>query len=413
MDFKQFLREKQFLPENKIKFYLLWLSKYHSFCKESKLKDQGTNLREEFLKKLTNNHESWQVLQAKEAIRLHKYYIDIDKYNKHKSVTPLTNNLPTLENAAVKALRLQHLSYRTEQSYLGWLKRFYYFLDNKPPDTINQDDLKNFLSYLAVDRRVSASTQRQAFNALLFIFRYVLHKKIHDLDDAVRSRIPRRLPTVLTKSEISEIFKHLQGIAKLMASVSYGGGLRLHECLSLRIKDIDFERNYITVRSGKGDKDRQTLLPENLKNPLQLQFDKIRPVYEEDRKNKIEGVWLPEALNRKYPSYSKEWGWFWLFPSYKLSVDPSTKIIRRHHMYSSTFQRAFRKAVSEAGITKNATIHTLRHSFATHLLESGYDIRTVQELLGHSTLQTTMIYTHIAQKNMLGVKSPFDSINDP
>ncbi len=187
-------------------------------------------------------------------------------------------------------------------------------------------------------------------------------------------------------------------------------GWRLQECLTLRLKDIDFERNCITVRSGKGDKDRQTIFPDKLKEDLKKHIKKIREIYEDDRKNQVEGVWLPSALERKFPNAGKEWSWFWVFPSHKLSVDPVSKTVRRHHLYPSILQKAFRKAVQDAGMTKRATIHTLRHSFATHLIENGYDIRTVQELLGHSSVQTTMIYTHVAKKNKLGVKSPVDEL---
>ena len=196
-----------------------------------------------------------------------------------------------------------------------------------------------------------------------------------------------------------------------MAGIIYGGGLRLQECLMLRIKDLDYESNCITIRSGKGDKDRQTIFPENLKEDLKKHIEEIREIYEEDRKNQVDGVWMPFALERKYPSAGKDWAWFWVFPSHRLSVDPASKKVRRHHLYPSTLQKAFRKAVQEAGIIKRATIHSARHSFATHLIENGYDIRTVQELLGHYNVKTTMIYTHVAKKNKLGVKSPMEEIH--
>jgi len=359
---------------------------------------------------LEKDHETWQVLQAKEAVRLYNYFKDMDKLKESQKDSSLSSPQiwQKIEEETINALRLRHRSYQTEKSYLGWLKSFSSYVVYKKPADVTQDDFKNFLTYLAVERKVSISTQKQAFNAILFVFRYVLDKEVQGLKDTIHSRIPPRLPVVLTRQEIFKIFEHLDGIYRLMAGIIYGGGLRLAECLMLRVKDIDFERSCLTVRSGKGDKDRQTLLPESLKNPLQKHLDAIHIIYQKDRKNDIEGVWLPSALERKYPNAGKEWGWFWVFPSYKLSVDPETKIIRRHHLYPSTIQKAFQKAVAKSGITKNATIHTLRHSFATHLLENGYDVRTIQELLGHANLQTTMIYTHIAQKNMLGVKSPMD-----
>ena len=308
----------------------------------------------------------------------------------------------------VRALRLRHRSYRTEQSYLQWLKRFGAYLGFKEPRSVNQQDLEHFLSHLAVDRKVSATTQRVAFNALLFLFRHVLIKEISGLDGAVRARIPRRLPVVLSRQEVLRIFDQMEGTARLMAGIIYGGGLRLQECLQLRVKDVDFERGCLTIRSGKGDKDRQTLLPESLKNDLQRHLLRVRELHEEDRRNQVEGVWLPNALERKYPNAGKEWAWFWVFPSRKLSIDPVSKIIRRHFLYPTVLGKAFRQAVQRADIAKRATIHTLRHSFATHLLEGGCDIRTVQELLGHSNVDTTMIYTHVAKKNVLGVRSPMD-----
>jgi integron integrase len=334
----------------------------------------------------------------------------MDKLKKDQNNDSLSSfqSWQAIEDETIKALRLRHRSYQTEKSYLGWLRGFSSYLSHKKPEIVTQDDFKNFLSYLAVEKKVSVSTQRQAFNAILFVFRHVLDKEVQGLEDTIRSRIPRRLPVVLTRQEVFKVFEHLEGIHRLMAGIIYGGGLRLQECLMLRVKDIDFERGCLTVRSGKGDKDRQTLLPESLKDKIQIHLDSTHTIYQKDRKNNIEGVWLPGALERKYPNAGKEWGWFWVFPSYKLSVEPETKIIRRHHLYPSTIQKAFQQAVIKSNITKNATIHTLRHSFATHLLENGYDIRTVQELLGHTNLQTTMIYTHIAQKNMLGVKSPMD-----
>ncbi|PIP41952.1 integrase [Candidatus Desantisbacteria bacterium CG23_combo_of_CG06-09_8_20_14_all_40_23] len=410
MDFKDFLKTKQHIPDKKIPYYLHWITRYHEFCNEHKVNGFESDSLKKYLHILEKDHESWQVLQAKEAIRLYNYFISMDKLKKDQNNDSLSSfqGWQGIEEETIKALRLRHRAYRTEKSYIGWLRGFSSYLSHKKPEIITQDDFKNFLTYLAVERKVSTSTQKQAFNAILFIFRHVLDKEVKGLDDAIRSRISRKLPVVLTRQEIFKVFEHLQGIHRLMAGIIYGGGLRLAECLMLRVKDIDFERGCLTFRCGKGDKDRQPLLPESLKDQLQKHLDSIHTIYQKDRKNDIEGVWMPQALERKYPNAGKEWGWFWVFPSYKLSVEPETKIIRRHHLYPSTLQKAFQQAVIKSGIAKNATIHTLRHSFATHLLENGYDIRTVQELLGHTNLQTTMIYTHIAQKNMLGVKSPMD-----
>ena len=275
---------------------------------------------------------------------------------------------------------------------------------------MNQSDVKDFLTYLAVDRKVSSSTQNQAFNAILFCYRHILDVSIDGLDAVIRAPRRRRLPVVLSKQEVIDLFKQLNGGNLLRARVIYGCGLRLQECLNLRIKDLDFKSHRVTVRGGKGDKDRQTLLPEKLIGDLNDHIRHVRTLYNKDQKNRVAGVYLPYALERKYPNAGKEWGWQWIFPSEKLSIDPRSKIVRRHHVHSTNLQRAVKNAAKQVGIIKRVTVHTQRHSFATHLLESGYDIRTIQELLGHSNLRTTMIYTHVAGTNFMGVKSPFDSL---
>ncbi len=287
----------------------------------------------------------------------------------------------------------------------------YRFLNGASPFSINEKHVKNFLTYLAVERHVAPSTQNQAFNAILFLFRHVLDKDIDGLNDVVRSKKMRRLPVVLTKHEVSRLLDNMSGINLLMAQIIYGGGLRLQECVQLRIKDIDFDRNTIVIKFGKGGKDRETLLPEIVKDDLKQHIEKIKTLFEYDRKNNTPGVEMPLALERKYPNAGKEWIWQWAFPSQTLSVDPRTKIIRRHHIHPTNLQKHIRNAAIKAGINKRVTTHTLRHSFATHLLEDGHDIRTIQELLGHSSLKTTMIYTHVAMKNRLGVKSPMDSLH--
>lgn len=322
----------------------------------------------------------------------------------------INESLRRLEEKTRTIMRLKHLSYLTEKAYLQWHNRFFHSIGDKQADSIGQEEVKTFLSTLALRYRVSASTQRQAFNALVFLFRYGLNKTIDNLRTVIPAQPNKRLPVVLSSEEVKAIFTKLSGTHRLMAIIIYGSGLRLNECLSLRVKDIDFHRVCITIRSGKGDKDRETVLPTAVIEPLKRHFDRIRNVFMEDQKNNIAGVAIPGALSRKYPQAGKDWGWFWIFPSVRLSVDPRSGIGRRHHRYPSTFQKAFQKAVKSAGITKHATIHTLRHSFATHLVEKGYDIRTIQELLGHSDVSTTMIYTHVARKNKLGVISPMDSL---
>jgi integron integrase len=264
------------------------------------------------------------------------------------------------------------------------------------------------MTHLAVERKVSASTQNQAFNAILFLFRHTLDKDIDNIAEAVRAKRTRRLPVVLTRSEIDRLFQKMRGTNLLMARTIYGCGLRLAESLNLRIKDIDFEREAVTIRSGKGDKDRETVLPSSLMQDLKDHMEQVRKIFEKDREMKANGVMIPGALERKYPNAGKEWGWYWVFPSLKESVDPRTGIQRRHHIYPDNLRRAIKTAVKKAGISKRINVHTLRHSFATHLLEKGYDIRTIQDLLGHADLRTTMIYTHVMSKNRHGIISPLD-----
>jgi len=410
-DFQDFLSRKQHIPENRLPYYLRWVSRYHDFCSRQNIDGDLGDAIAAYLHDLAKHHEDWQVQQAREAVRLYRYFKGV------QAATPTEKEQPdgqvswqAVEEEVMRALRLRHRSYRTEQTYLQWLRRFRTYVGFKEPRTVIQTDLEQFLSHLAVDGKVSSATQEVAFNALLFFFRHVLTIEIVGLDSAVRARKPRRLPVVLSQQEVLRIFDQMQGTARLMAGIIYGGGLRLQECLQLRVKDVDFERGCLTIRSGKGDKDRQTLLPESFKDDLQRHLQKTRDIHEEDRRNNIDGVWLPDALERKYPNAGKEWGWFWVFPSQKLSIDPVSKIIRRHHLFPTVLEKAFRHAVQSAGVAKRATIHTLRHSFATHLLEGGCDIRTVQELLGHSSVQTTMIYTHVAKKNILGVRSPMDTV---
>ncbi|OHD73044.1 MAG: integrase [Spirochaetes bacterium RBG_13_68_11] len=303
-------------------------------------------------------------------------------------------------------MRLRHLAIRTEQAYRGWVTRFLSFAGIDKPSFINEKHLQAFLSHLAVDGKVSAATQRQAFNALLFLFRNVLSVPVLDLESVVRAKIGKHLPVVLSVNEVRQIVSHLHGIDRLMGVIIYGAGLRLSECLSLRVKDIDFDRCCLTIRSGKGDKDRETVLPERIVGELQRHLADVRLIYEQDRRNAVAGVSLPHGLARKYQGAGAEWGWFWVFPSGRLAVDPESGVVRRFHVLPTMLQRAFKLAVARGGIAKNATIHTLRHSFATHLIERGYDIRTIQELLGHSDVSTTMIYTHVATRNKLGVSSP-------
>jgi integron integrase len=409
--FKSYLITSKLTDEKKAGFYLSWITRFFEFCNKNPEDSVTQEEIERFLRYLSRNREDWQVKQASEAIQPYQYYKERKKTEKIKESLELNAQWKLIAESMHKILRLMHRSYRTEQAYIGWVRRFYLFMKGRSPYSLESKDVKDFMTYLAVERDVSVSTQNQAFNAILFLFRHILKKSIDNIGEAIRAKRTRRLPVVLSKKELENLLSHLSGINLLMAKVIYGCGLRLQECLQLRVKDIDFERSTITIRQSKGDKDRETVLPESIKKELGDYLEKVRAIHEKDRINNLPGVQIPNALERKYPNAGKEWGWFWAFPSYKLSIDPITKIIRRHHIYHGNLHRQIKEAGIRARIAKRVTVHTLRHSFATHLLESGYDIRTIQELLGHNDLRTTMVYTHVATTNRLGVKSPLDQKN--
>ncbi len=407
--FKNFLSSKNKVNDKYLPYYLKWVAEGYRFL-DTPLSQSITNdQKSQFLKYLSKSHEDWQVNQADNALRLYGYFLSSQHPDKAGCIPEnLINDWKAVEEKMIEAIRLRHRSYSTEKTYIAWIRQFQGFLKSKELKALDGKDIQDFLSYLAVERKVSSSTQNQALNALVFAYRNVLEKDIEDQINSVRARQKRRLPIVLTIKEVNNIFDAMSGIYCLMAKLIYGCGLRLQECLSLRIKDVDIEQGIVIVRSGKGDKDRKTVLPESLKDELLHHVSSAREIYEQDRKDNINSVYLPDALEKKYPNAGQEWDWFWLFPARDLSIDPRSRIVRRHHLHPAALQRAFKGAVIKAGITKQASIHTLRHSFATHLLENGYDIRTIQELLGHRYLQTTMIYTHVATKNILGVRSPLD-----
>lgn len=307
------------------------------------------------------------------------------------------------------AIRSRHYSLRTEQSYTQWVRRFILFHNKRHPENMGEKEISSFLTDLAVNRKVAASTQNQALSALLFLYKHVLDQKLDWLEDVVRAKRPRRLPVVLTQAEIGTLLDNMTGVNGLIAKLIYGTGMRKMECLRLRVMDIDFDYGQIHVRSGKGNKDRITLLPDCLGIPLRSQLERVTRVHNKDLEEGYGEVELPFALDRKYPNAGWDWKWQYVFPATKRSVDPLTGVIRRHHWYDTNVSRAIRQSVHSSRINKQVGVHTLRHSFATHLLENGYDIRTVQELLGHKDVSTTMIYTHVLNKGGRGVRSPLDS----
>ena len=305
-------------------------------------------------------------------------------------------------------IRVRHYSIRTEETYLDWARRFILFHNKRHPRDMGADEVQAFLSHLAVERKVSPSTQNQAKSALLFLYRDVLHIELPWLDEVIAAKMGKRLPVVLTTNEMRALLNAMSGTMGLVASLLYGTGMRLLEGLRLRVKDVEFERREIVVREGKGNKDRVTVLPENLILPLQAHLAKVKALHERDLDAGYGEVYMPNALAVKYPKAARAWGWQFVFPSPVRSIDPRSGVERRHHLYEASVQRAVREAAKIAEITKPVTPHVLRHSFATHLLQSGYDIRTVQELLGHSDVSTTMIYTHVLNKGGRGVVSPLD-----
>jgi integron integrase len=317
---------------------------------------------------------------------------------------------PKLLDQVKAKLRVKHYSIRTETVYVDWIKRFIWFHDKRHPQQMGAPEVEAFISHLAVDRSVSASTQNQAKSALLFLYKEVLDIELPWLNNITQAKVPKRMPVVLTREEVQAVLSRMDGTIWLITSLLYGSGLRLMESLRLRVKDLDLARREILVREGKGFKDRVTMLPEALAEPLKVHLGKVKALHEADLGAGYGEVYMPMALDRKYPGGGKSWAWQYVFPSRNLSVDPRSGVVRRHHADEKAIQRAMKKAVAAAGINKLATPHTLRHSFATHLLEGGYDIRTVQELLGHSDVSTTMIYTHVLNKGGRGVSSPLDNL---
>jgi integron integrase len=411
--FEEYLISKAFIKDRYVPFYIKWVSYCYSFLQKPDNCLLTPAQLQSYLKSISKTREDWQVKQAEAALRLYGYYLSSELEQPADTVstglpTETANPWPALEKSMRDALRLRHRSYSTEKTYLGWVKAFRDYISGKPTADLSIADMQNFLSSLAVERRVSASTQNQALNSLVFFYRHILEIEPGPEEiRAVRALPKQRLPVVLASTEIQALFGCLSGTHRLMAMLIYGSGLRIKECMHLRIKDIDLERDVVAVW-GKGDKNRRSVLPTSVRSDLISHIANVRPLYDDDRKNNLNGVYLPNALEKKYPNAGKEWAWYWVFPAQALSVDPHTHVVRRHHVHPSSLQKAFKEAVFKAGVTKQASVHTLRHSFATHLLEKGHDIRTIQELLGHEDLQTTMIYTHVAKKNVLGVKSPLD-----
>ncbi len=417
------------VPEKSIQWYVRWAERYAMAIRGQPLRERTDEDAEAYLRSLQNQQgiQQWQVHQAREALEIlyadifqrelkipalaqrrsaHKYrFSDVadDRAGQNKQYHALFDDLRT-------EIRVRHYSFKTEHSYVGWVRRFLGFHRLKPIEELGTEHIKQYLSYLAGGRSVAASTQNQALNALVFLYTQVLEKDPGDFADFVRAKRGPKLPVVLSRSEVQRLFSALSDADRLIPGLLYGGGLRLMECIRLRIKDVDFERNQIVVRNGKGGKDRMTMLPEKYRDRLAERVRSAKALLQKDLKNGSDGVYVWSSLARKYPSAERDWVWQFVFPSNRLSVDPRSGKVRRHHIHATTVQRAIKRAARKAELPKRVSPHTLRHSFATHLLESGYDIRTVQELLGHSDVSTTMIYTHVLGRSGRGVVSPLDAL---
>lgn len=317
---------------------------------------------------------------------------------------------PRLLERVRQATRRRHYSYRTEQAYVGWVRRFVLFHRKRHPKEMGAAEVAEFVTHLAVEGQVASSTHSQALSALLFLYRDVLGRELPDLSGLVRPRRPARLPVVFSREEAAAVLARVEGVHGLMARLLYGAGLRLMECARLRVKDFDFAAGELRVSDGKGRRDRMTVLPQSLETAMGEQLGRTRALHERDLREGYGAVCLPDALARKYVSASREWAWQWVFPSARRARDPRSGEIRRHHVHEAGLQRAVKEAVRAAQVAKPGSCHTFRHSFATHLLEDGYDIRTVQELLGHRSVRTTMIYTHVLKRGGRGVRSPLDAV---
>ncbi len=418
-DFQSFLRSGKLAPEKNIPFLALWASRFLFFIAGKSHADSGA-LIIEFLDSLKaqENIADWQIRQAEEALLLYlNHFKGGESLNAVRTGTAAEASLSAQAHILAemkRLLRLKHYSYRTETAYLDWARRFFRYVEETAKDgaaaPLTSAEIKNYLGHLAIKRRVSSSTQNQAFNALIFLFRDVLGQVITGLSGTVRAKRGKKLPVVLSVEEVRALFSNLTGSPLLIAHLLYGAGLRLMELARLRVQDIDFDAGLLIVRSGKGDKDRSTILPEAIREPLRLHLGKVKALHERDLAAGFGEVHMPDALDRKYPNAGREWIWQFVFPSAKLSIDPRSGKVRRHHASEKAIQTAIAFAVRKAGIAKHATVHTLRHSFATHLLMSGVNIREVQELLGHKSIETTMIYTHVMREMQNVPMSPLDAL---
>ncbi len=439
------LLEKKQVPEAARRWYVRRVEDFLAAYPGKKLNDISATEFESFFQALSQNGKlsDWQFKQTVDALQIlfvdlvnspiakqidwaywkeasrslqlnHptlavNYSVEDSLRNRHKALSSASDEQLDVLKQMTRLIRARHYSIRTEKSYIDWASRFFKFTQQKPLVDIKAGDVENFLSNLVIERKVSASTQNQALNAIVFLLTQVMERPREEFQFR-HSKRPRRLPVVLSQREIQQLLSQLSGVYLLMSGLMYGTGMRLMECVRLRAKDVDFDYSQIIIRNAKGNKDRLVPLPDRYSDELKQHIERIRIQHTADIATGAGGVYLPEALSRKYPNADKEFIWQFIFPASRLAFDPRSGLLRRHHVHETTLQKAIRKAAIDSGIMKKVSSHALRHSFATHLLESGYDIRTVQELLGHADVNTTMIYTHVLNKPGIAVKSPADML---
>lgn len=413
-EFQEFLRSRRLVHDKYIPFYAHWARSFLVFSENDAQLTNDLTIHKflDFLR-AQKNISDWQVKQAYDAVTLYiNQFTDIHKQESYETKTP-SARAGMIEQMR-QALRIKHYAYRTELKYIDWVEDFSRYMTNvkkkKVDSSLKSSDVRDYLGHLALKRKVAASTQNQAFNALIFLFRNVLKIDLQDLNKAVRAKRGQKLPVVLTVEEIKEVLKHIKGENLLILKLIYGSGLRVMELTRLRVKDVDFGVNLIIVRNAKGDKDRSTIFPESVKEQLRNHLDEVKLLHKEDLDAGYGEVYLPNALSRKYPNAAKEWHWQYVFPSSNLSVDPRSGKIRRHHKSDKAVRSAMYSALKKTEIAKHASVHTLRHSFATHLLMRGVNIRVIQQLLGHKNIETTMIYLHVVRELSGTPDSPLDDL---
>ncbi len=417
--FGEFLLKRQLVRPTAAPYFVRWVRLFLSRQASAEpLADQARHFCDDLER--SGRFQDWQVRQAEQALQIYfVHFLDRTDWLRRPTSTVVDEKGRTIPLAALEQLRLRirarHYSYRTECCYVDWVRRFFsYLVDQQggPQPQVHAEAVRDYLTHLAVHRQVSASTQNQAMCAILFLCREVLGMNPEALSLTPRAKPGQHLPVVLSIPETAALLAAMRGLPQIMAGVIYGGGLSVSECCELRVKDIDFDQSLVFVRSGKGNKDRSTLLAETGRDELRAQLHKAEALHHADRKAGLAGVWRPDALDRKYPNAGRDLGWFWVFPSHTLSTDPRAGVVRRHHLSESVIQKAVNAAAVEAKIHKPVSVHTLRHCFATHLLLNGVDIRQIQEYLGHAHVETTMIYTHVVKELRNPARSPLDMLRE-